>query len=78
MEKWTLLCPELSTGDQDAYCVLLVYKAKAIGAYLLQKPSGEVTGLVTAAKASAESAAAAQQEETQAAAAETEIEYPTE
>ena len=77
VEKWTLLCPELSTGDQDTYCVLLVYKAKAIGAYLLQKPSGEVTGLVTAAKASAQ-VAAQQQEETQAAAAETEIEYPTE
>ena len=79
VEKWTLLCPELSTGDQDAYCVLLVYKAKAIGAYLLQKPSGEVTGLITAAKASAETAAAQQEEpQAEAAAAETEIEYPTE
>ncbi len=77
VEKWTLLCPELSTGDQDTYCVLLVYKAKAIGAYLLEKPSGEVTGLITAAKASAETAAA-EQEDTQAAAVETEIEYPTE
>lgn len=76
VEKWTLLCPALSTGEQDTYCVLLVYKAKAIGAYLLQKPSGEVTGLITAAKASAEAAAA--QEETQATAAEPEIEYPTE
>ena len=77
VEKWTLLCPALSTGDQDTYCVLLVYKAKAIGAYLLEKPSGEVTGLITAAKASAETAAA-EQEDTQAAAVETEIEYPTE
>lgn len=75
VEKWTLLCPALSTGDQDTYCVLLVYKAKAIGAYLLEKPSGEVTGLVTAAKAGAE---AAVQEQAQATAAETEIEYPTE
>ena len=56
VEKWTLLCPQLSTGDHDTYCVLLVYKAKAVGAYLLQKPSGEVTGLVTAAKASADAA----------------------
>ena len=39
-----MLCPQLSTGDHDTYCVLLVYKAKAVGAYLLQKPSGEVTG----------------------------------
>ena len=51
VEKWTVLCPQLSTGDHDTYCVLLVYKAKAVGAYLLQKPSGEVTGLITAAKA---------------------------
>ena len=90
VEKWTLLCPQLSTGDQDTYCVLLVYKAKAIGAYLLQKPSGEVTGLVTAAKAGADAAAAqdpaktappqdsdAQAAQTQAAAEEA-IEYPTE
>ena len=62
VEKWTVLCPQLSTGEHDTYCVLLVYKAKAVGAYLLQKPSGEVTGLVTAAKASAE--AAAQEEDT--------------
>ena len=61
VEKWTVLCPELSTGDHDTYCVLLVYKAKAVGAYLLQKPSGEVTGLITAAKAGAE---AASEEET--------------
>lgn len=90
VEKWTLLCPQLSTGDQDTYCVLLVYKARAIGAYLLQKPSGEVTGLVTAAKAGADAAAAqdpaetappqdgdAQAAQTQAAAEEP-IEYPTE
>ena len=90
VEKWTLLCPQLSTGDQDTYCVLLVYKAKAIGAYLLQKPSGEVTGLVTAAKAGADAAAAQDPAETAPpqdgdaraaqtqAAAEEPIEYPTE
>ena len=90
VEKWTLLCPQLSTGEQDTYCVLLVYKAKAIGAYLLQKPSGEVTGLVTAAKAGADAAASqdpaetaqpqdgdAQAAQTQAAAEEP-LEYPTE
>ena len=31
VEKWTVLCPQLSTGDHDTYCVLLVYKAKAVG-----------------------------------------------
>ena len=43
-----------STGDEDTYCVLLVYKTKPVGAYLLEKPSGEVSGLVTAAKTAAE------------------------
>lgn len=77
VEKWTALCPALSTGEQDTYCVLLVYKAKAVGAYLLQKPSGEVTGLVSAAKASAELAEAEQAAE--AAAAEvTEEDFPIE
>ena len=56
VEKWTLLCPQLSTGDEDTYCVLLVYKTKPVGAYLLEKPSGEVSGLVTAAKTAAEDA----------------------
>ena len=42
VEKWTVLCPALSDGETDCYCVLLVYKAQAIGAYLLEKPSGEV------------------------------------
>ena len=59
VEKWTALCPARSDGAKDSYCVLLVYKAKAIGAYLLEKPSGEVSGLISAAKASAETAAAA-------------------
>ena len=45
VEKWTVLCPQLSTGDHDTYCVLLVYKAKPVGAYLLEKPSGTVLGL---------------------------------
>ena len=62
VEKWTALCPTRSDGAQDSYAVLLVYKAQPIGAYLLEKPSGEVTGIVTAAKASADA----------------EIEYPTE
>ena len=56
VEKWTVLCPARSNGEQDTYCVLLVYKGKAIGAYLLEKPSGEVTGLISAAQAAAEQA----------------------
>lgn len=59
VEKWTVLCPALSNGEEDTYCVLLVYKGKAVGSYLLAKPSGEVSGLITAAQtlAGAQSAA---------------------
>ncbi len=57
VEKWTALCPQRSDGENDTYCVLLVYKTRPVGAYLLEKPSGEVTGLVTAAQAVAQSAA---------------------
>ena len=56
VEKWTVLCPTRSNGERDTYCVLLVYKGKAIGAYLLEKPGGEVTGLLTAAQTAAEQA----------------------
>lgn len=49
VEKWTALCPTLSDGENDTYCVLLVYKTKPVGSYLLAKPSGEVTGLLSAA-----------------------------
>ena len=48
VEKWTALCPQLSDGENDTYCVLLVYKTRPVGAYLLAKPSGAVTGLVGA------------------------------
>lgn len=80
VEKWTALCPALSDGEKDSYCVLLVYKTQPIGAYLLAKPSGEVTGLVSAAKASADAALALAEEEAAATGADpyTEVDYPTE
>lgn len=62
VEKWTALCPVLSDGEKDTYCVLLVFKTRPVGAYLLEKPSGTVTGLVTAAEAQATAAAAAETE----------------
>lgn len=80
VEKWTALCPTRSDGENDNYCVLLVYKTKPVGAYMLEKPSGEVTGIVTAAKANAD-AALALEKEASAAAAEADlgtVEYPTE
>lgn len=68
VEKWLALIPAKSSGETECYAVLLVYNKKAIGAYLLEKPSGTVTGLNDAASAAAEAAAAAaeqaQQEQT--------------
>ena len=45
VEKWTALIPAASNGDASRYGVLLVYKKKAVGAYLLERPSGVVVGL---------------------------------
>lgn len=45
VEKWTALIPAASRGEASSYGVLLVYRKKAVGAYLLEKPSGTVTGL---------------------------------
>ena len=45
VEKWTALIPAASSGEESRYGVLLVYRKKAVGAYLLAKPSGVVTGL---------------------------------
>ena len=76
VEKWTLLCPQLSAEDHDTYCVLLVYKAKPVGAYLLQKPSGEVSGLVTTAETMADVAREESVQET--AAVPDAADFPTE
>ena len=54
VEKWVALIPAASKGDQSSYGVLLVYKKKPVGAYLLQKPSGLVTGLKDAQAAMAQ------------------------
>ena len=58
--------------------VLLVYKAKPVGAYLLEKPSGEVSGLITAAQTAAEQQAAEQQAAETSAALPDEADYPSE
>lgn len=55
--KWLAELPALSTGEQTVYGVLLVYNQKAVGAYLLEKPSGNVTGLADAVKTMAGQAA---------------------
>ena len=53
VEKWTILCPGRSTGAEQVYGVLLVYKKAPLGAYLLTQPSGQVTGLEAAAQTAA-------------------------
>ena len=82
VEKWTVLCPARSDGATDTYCVLLssygvllVYRKKAVGAYLLEKPSGEVSGLITATQTAAE---AEQQAAETSATLPDEADYPSE
>ena len=54
VEKWTALIPAASNGDASRYGVLLVYRKKAVGASLLEKPSGTVIGLKDAQTAMAQ------------------------
>ena len=54
VEKWTALLPAASNGETSRYGVLLVYRKKAVGAYLLEKPAGTVMGLQDAQKALAQ------------------------
>ena len=56
VEKWTALIPAASSGETNRYGVLLVWRKKAVGAYLLERPSGVVVGLkdMQAAMAEAE------------------------
>ncbi len=54
VEKWTALIPAASSGETSRYGVLLVYRKKAVGAYLLEKPSGTVMGLKDAQTAMAQ------------------------
>ena len=75
VEKWTAPIPAASRGDVSSYGVLLVYRKKAVGAYLLEKPSGEVSGLITAAQTAAE---AEQQAAETSAALPDEADYPSE
>lgn len=51
IEKWSFTAPGRSAGDQTAQAVLLVYKDKVIGTYILLQPSGEVQPLAAATSA---------------------------
>ena len=61
VEKWLAAIPALGSGGQSVYGVLLVRGQQAVGAYLVEKPSGSVSGLsdVVAARAAQESPAPA-------------------
>lgn len=54
IEKWVAEIPAQSTGEQTQYGVLLLQDSNIVGAYLLEKPSGEVTGVNDAIAAMAE------------------------
>ncbi len=54
IEKWVANIPAQSTGDVMQYAVLLLKDSQVVGAYLLEKPSGEVTGVDDAVAAMAE------------------------
>lgn len=63
VDKWTVPVPALCDDAKKTYAVVLVYKNEPQGAYLLEKPSGEVKAL-----APAQSSAALTQQEKEAAA----------
>lgn len=46
IEKWSFTAPTRSVNDQTAEAVLLLYKDKVIGTYVILQPSGEVEPLV--------------------------------
>ncbi len=54
IEKWVASIPAQSTGEITQYAVLLLKDSNIVGAYLLEKPSGEVTGVEDAVVAMAE------------------------
>lgn len=63
VDKWTVPVPAQCDDTKKTYAVVLVYKNEPQGAYLLEKPSGEVKALVPA-----QSSAALTQQEKEAAA----------
>lgn len=52
VEKWDFVALNRSDEEQTVSTILLVYKEKLIGAYLISRPSGEVQALVPPAQSS--------------------------
>ena len=69
VEKWDLVAPNRSAGDQTVSAILLVRKKQLVGAYRIARPSGEVTPLTAAPTPSAPPTAAAKDAAADAAAA---------
>ena len=65
VDRWIIGVPSLSTDAEKAYAIVLVSGNEPVGAYILQKPSGEVSPLLTTkptqADAAAQESAAAQE-----------------
>lgn len=53
VDKWVVPVPAQSTEEVTTYAVVLVYQNEPKGAYLLQKPSGEVLPLTPKAASAA-------------------------
>lgn len=45
VDKWMAVVPSLCQNEEKVYAVVLVYKEKPVGAYLIAKPSGNVSAL---------------------------------
>ena len=54
VDRWIIGVPAMSTESEKAFAIVLVYSNEPVGAYMLQKPSGEVTPLVTTKTTQAE------------------------
>lgn len=57
VEKWDFVAPNKSTETDTVSAILLVYKKQVIGAYLIGRPSGEVSALTAPVASPAPSAA---------------------
>lgn len=53
VDKWAVMIPAQCTEAVKTYAVVLAYKNEAVATYLLQKPSGEVLPLMSAAQTGA-------------------------
>lgn len=45
VDKWMALIPAMCQNDEKTYAVVLVLKEKPVGAYLIKKPSGDVSAI---------------------------------